>query len=147
MSPKSIYFSYCSCSVAVSCPTLQSHGLQHARLPCPSLSPSLLKFMSIDFMMPFNHLILYHSLLLLPFIFPTIRIFSNESALCIRWPNYWSFSFSITLSNEYSGLISYISLCKWHSTTKSASMQLLTKKQNSVLTGLSWHAICNIYRC
>ena len=94
-----------------------------------------------------NHLFLCHSLLLLPSIFPSIRIFSNESSLHIRWPKYWSFSFSITPSNEYSGLISYISLCKWHNTTKSASLQLLTKKQNSGLTGLSWHAIGKIHRC
>ena len=57
--------------------------------------------------MPSNHLILYHPLLLLPSIFPSIRAFSNESALCIRWPKYWSFNFSISLSNEYSGLISF----------------------------------------
>ena len=57
--------------------------------------------------MPFNHLILYCPLLLLPSIFPSIRVFSNESALCIRWPKYWSFSFNISSSNEYSGLISF----------------------------------------
>ena len=57
--------------------------------------------------MPSNHLILSHSLLLLPSIFPSIRVFSNESVLCIRWPKYWSFSFSISTSNEYSGLISF----------------------------------------
>ena len=57
--------------------------------------------------MPSNHLIFYHPLLLLPSIFPSIRVFSNESALCIRWPKYWSFSFSISLSNEHSGLISF----------------------------------------
>ena len=63
--------------------------------------------MSIESMMPSNHLILCHSLLLLPSIFPSIRVFSNESALHIRWPKYWSFSFSITPSNEHSGLISF----------------------------------------
>ena len=57
--------------------------------------------------MPSNHLVLYHPLLLLPSIFPSIRVFSNELALCIRWPKYWSFSFSISPSNEYSGLISF----------------------------------------
>ena len=57
--------------------------------------------------MPSNHLIFYHPLLLLPSILPSIRVFSNESILCIRWPKYWSFSFSISLSNEYSGLISF----------------------------------------
>ena len=70
-------------------------------------SRSLLKLMSIKSLMPFNHLILCCPLLLLPSIFPSIRIFSNESVLCIRWPKYWSFSFSISPSNEYSGLISF----------------------------------------
>ena len=70
-------------------------------------SQSLLKLMSIKSVMPSNHLILCHPLLLLPSIFPSIRGFSNESALCIRWPKYWGFSFSISPSNEYSGLISF----------------------------------------
>ena len=69
-------------------------------------SQSLFKLMSIKLVMPSNHLILRHPLLL-PSIFPSIRVFSNESVLCIRWPKYWSFSFSITPSNEYSGLISF----------------------------------------
>jgi len=69
---------------------------------------SLLKLMSIKSMMPSNQLILcHHPLLLLPSIFPSIRVFSNESVLCIRWPKYWSFSFSISPSNEYSQLISF----------------------------------------
>ena len=71
-----------------------------------TVSRSLLKLMSIELVMPSNHLILCHPLLLLPSIFPSIRVFSNELALGIRWPKYWSFSFSISLSNEYSGLIS-----------------------------------------
>ena len=66
---------------------------------------SLLKLMSMKSVMPFNHLILCHPLLLLPSVFPSIRIFSTESVLHIRWPKYWSFSFSTSLSNEYSGLI------------------------------------------
>ena len=70
-------------------------------------SRSLLKLMSIMLVMPSNLLILCHPLLLLPSIFPRIRVFSNESALRIRWPKYWSFSFSISPSNEYSGLISF----------------------------------------
>ena len=69
-------------------------------------SLSLLKLMSIELVMPSNHLILSHPLLLLPSIFPSIKVFSTESVLCIRWPKYWSFSFSISPSNEYSGLIS-----------------------------------------
>ena len=70
-------------------------------------SRSLLKLMSIESVIPSNHLILCHALLLLPSIFPSIKVFSNESALCIRWPKYWSFSFTINPSNEYSGLISF----------------------------------------
>ena len=70
-------------------------------------SQSLLKLMSIESVMPSNHLIFCHPLLFLPSIFPNIRVFSNESALHIRWPKYWSFSFSISLSNEHSGLISF----------------------------------------
>ena len=88
--------------------SLRPHGLQHARLSCPSLSSqSLLKLMSIESMMPSSHLILCRSLFLLPSIFLSIRVFSNESGLCIRWPKYWSFCFSISPSNEYSGLISF----------------------------------------
>ena len=68
---------------------------------------SLLKLISIESVMPSNHLILCRPLLLLPSIFPSIRVFSKESVLCIRWPKYWSFSFSISPSNEYSGLISF----------------------------------------
>ena len=68
---------------------------------------SLLKLTSIESVMPSNHLILCHPLLPLPSIFPSIRVFSSESVLCIRWPKYWSFSFSISPSNEYSGLISF----------------------------------------
>ena len=70
-------------------------------------SRSLHKLMSIELVMPSNHLMLCHPLLLLPSIFPNIRVFSNESALRIRWPKYWSFSFSISPSNEYSGPISF----------------------------------------
>ena len=71
-----------------------------------TVSQSLLKFISINSVMPSNHLILCHPLLLLPSVFPRIRVFSNEPVLPIRWPKYWSFSFSISPSNEYSGLIS-----------------------------------------
>ena len=75
--------------------------------PCITSSRSLLKLMSVELVMPSNHLILCHPLLLLPSIFPSIRVFSNESVLLIRWPKYWSFSFSISPSNEDSGLISF----------------------------------------
>ena len=70
-------------------------------------SQSLLKLMSIELVMPSNHLILCHPLLFLPSIFPSIRVFSNDSGLCIRWPKYWRFSFNISPSNEHSGLISF----------------------------------------
>ena len=87
---------------------LQTSGMQQAQA---SLSitkvQSLCKFMSIELVTPSNHLILCHPLLLLPSIFPSIRVFSNESALCIRWPKYWSFNFSISPSNEHSRLISF----------------------------------------
>ena len=72
-----------------------------------TISQSLLRFMSIESMVPSNHLISCHPLLLLPSIFPSIRVLSNELLLCIRWPQHWSFSFSISPSNEYSGLISF----------------------------------------
>ena len=72
-----------------------------------TISWSLLKLMSIESVIPSNYLILCHPLFLLPSIFPSIRVFSTESAFCIKWPKYWSFSFSISPSNEYSGLISF----------------------------------------
>ena len=70
-------------------------------------SRSLLKLRSVESVMPSQHLILCHPLLLLPSIFPSIRVFSNESVLCIRWPKYWSFSFNISPSNEHPGLIAF----------------------------------------
>ena len=78
-----------------------------AALQSFTISQSLLKLMSIKSVMPSNHLILCHPLLLLPAIFPSIRVFSNESALHIRWPKYWSFSLNISPSNEHPGLISF----------------------------------------
>ena len=82
--------------------------MQHARLPCPSLSPRIYsQLMSMESVLPSNHAILCCPLLLLPSIFPSIRVFSNESALRIRWTKYWSFSFIISPSNEHSGLISF----------------------------------------
>ena len=90
----------------LSCVRLFATPWTHASLTITN-SRSLLKFMSIESMMPSNHLILCHPLFPSPSIFPSIRVFSNVSVLCIRWPNYWSFSFSISPSNEYSGLISF----------------------------------------
>ena len=84
--------------------SLQPHEPQHARPPYPSPTPGI---WSIESVMPSSHLIPCHPLLLLPSIFPSIRVFSNDSALPIRWPKYWSFSFHISPSNEHPGLISF----------------------------------------
>ena len=86
--------------------SLLPHGLQHARLPVHHQLQSLLKLMFIESVIPSNHLTFCHPLLLLPSVFPSIRVFSNELAIRIRWPKYWSFIFSISPSNDYSGLIS-----------------------------------------
>ena len=95
---------------------------------------SLFKFMSIKSVIPSNHLILCHPLLLLPSIFPSIRVFSNESAVCIRWPKYWSFSFSISLFNEHSGLISFrmdwLDLLSVQGTLKSLLQHYRSKHQS-----------------
>ena len=97
---------YCCCSVAKSCLTLcDPVDCSTPGLPVHHQFQSLLKLMSIESVMPSNHLILCHPLLLLPLVFPSIRVFSNELALCIRWPKYWSFRTSP--SNEYSGLVSF----------------------------------------
>ena len=99
---------FCCCSVTKSCPTLcYPMDCNTAGFLSLTIFRSLLKLMSIESVMPSNHLVLCRPLLLLPSIFPSIRIFSNESALRIRWPKYLSFSFSIRPSSEYSGLISF----------------------------------------
>ena len=99
---------FCCCSVAQNC--VQLFATPWTAAPRASLSfiicQSLLKLISTESMMPSNHLILCHSLLLSPSIFPSFGVFSNESALCIKWPKYWNFSKSV--SNEYSGLIDWI---------------------------------------
>ena len=94
-----------SCSVVSD--SLWPHELQHARPPHPSPTPRVHSNLSIESVMPSNHLILCHPLLLLPPIPPSIRVFSNESTLHTKWPKYWSFSFSISPSNEHPGLISF----------------------------------------
>ena len=91
-----------SCSVMSD--SLQPHGLQHARLPCPSPTPGACSD-SCPSSHPSSHLILCHPLLLLPSVFPSIRVVSNQLVLCIRWPEYRSFSLSISPSNKYLGLI------------------------------------------
>ena len=98
----------CCCSVTQMCLTLCDPWTAACQTSLSfAISQSLLKLMSIQSVMPSNHLILCHPLLLLPSIFPSIRVFSSESAPHIRWPKYWSFSFSIGPSSEYSGLISF----------------------------------------
>ena len=87
--------------------SMRPRELLHARPPCPNSNRSLPKPMSIESLMPSNHLIFCRPLLLLHTIFPSIRVFSNESALHIRWPKYWSFSFNISPSNGHQGLISF----------------------------------------
>ena len=102
-------FSSVQFSHSVVSDSLQPHELQHARPPCPSPTPGVHPDSRpwLESVMPFSHFILCHPLLLLPSIFPSIRVFFNDSALCIRWPKYWRFSFNISPSNEHSGLISF----------------------------------------
>ena len=103
---RSVQFS--SVAQSVVSDSLQPHEPQHTRPPLSiTSSRSLPKLMSIKSVMPSNHRILCRPLLLLPSIFPSIRVFSNESALPIRWPKYWSYSFNISPSNEHPGLISF----------------------------------------
>ena len=88
--------------------SLEPHAMQHARPPCPSPNPGACSnSCPLSLVTLSNHLILCRQLFFLPSIFPSIRVFANESVLHIRWPKYWRFSFSISLSNEYSGLISF----------------------------------------
>ena len=103
MSLDSVQFSH-----SVVSNSLRPHRLQHTRPPCPSPTPRVhWDSTSIESVMPSSHLILCHPLLLLPSIFPSIRVFSNESTLRMRWPKYWSFSFSIVPSKEIPGLMSF----------------------------------------
>ena len=105
-----MWYIHCCCcfSVIQLCLTLcDPWTAPHQASLSITISQSLLKLMCIESLMPSNHTILCQPLLLLPSIFPSIRVFSNESAFCIRWPKYWSFSFNIRPSNEYSGMISF----------------------------------------
>jgi len=140
--------------------SLRPHGLQHARLPYPSPTPrSLLRLMSIKLVMPCNHLILCRPLLLLPSVFPSIKVFSNESVLRM-WSKYWSFSFSISPSSEYSGLISFRidwldllavqgilkSLLQHHSSKASTPCQITLKHSKRFPGGSDSKRICLQHR-
>ena len=114
-----------------------------------SVSLSLLKLMPIESVMPSNHFILCCPLLLLPSVFPSIRIFSNKLALCINWPKYWSFSFSISPSNEYSGLISFrmdwLDLLAVQGTLKSSPTPQFKSINSSVLSFLHSPTLTSIH--
>ena len=125
-------------SVTQSCLTLCNHMTEASQASLSiTNSWSLPKLRSIELVMPSNHLILYHPMHILPSIFPSIRVFSNESVLHIRWPKYWSFSFNISPSNEYSGLISFrmdwLDLLAVQWTLKSLLQQLLQSSKASIL--------------
>ena len=120
--------------------SLQPHGLQHARPPCRSPTSRVYSnSMSIESVMPSNNLTLCSTLLLLPSIFPSIRIFSNESVIHIRWPKYWSFIFNISPSNEHSGLISFridwLDLLAVQGTLKSLC------QHHSSKASILWHSV------
>ena len=112
----------------------------HQASPYFTVSQSLVKFMSIEFMMPSNHLIFCRPLLLLPSIFPSIIVFFNESALHNRGPNYWSFSFSISLSNEYSGLL-YFRIHWFDLFAVQGNFKSLLQDHTSKASIL-WHSAC-----
>ena len=116
-------------SVAQSCQTLRPHEQQHAR-GCPSLSPSACSNLCPLSQWCHPTISSCRPLLLLPSIFPSIKVFSSESALCIRWPKYWSFSFSISPSNEYSGLI-FFRIDRFHLLTVQEYLKSLLQHHNS----------------
>ena len=121
----------CCCSVAQSCLTLCSlMDCSTPGFPVLHYFPELLKLMSIESVMPFNHLILCCPLLLLPSVFPSIRVFSN--ALCIRWPTCWNFSFSISPSSEYSRLISF--MIDWFDLAVQGTLRSLHQPHSSSLS-------------
>ena len=129
-----------SCSVVSN--TLQLHGLQLLGFPVYHKLLELSKFMSIELVIPSNHLILSHPLLLLPSIFPSIRVFSNESVLCIRWPKYWNFSFCISSFNEHSGLISF-RIDRFDILTVQGTLKSLLQHYSSKASIL-WHSAFSI---
>ena len=136
-SHSSVQFSH-----SVASDSFQPHGLQHARLPCPSPSPRACSNSCPLTVMPSKHCVLCCPLLLLPSIFPGIRDFSSESALLIRWPQYWNFSFSISPSSEYSGLISF--RIDWFNLAIQGTLKSLLQHYNSkasVLRGSTFFMI------
>ena len=119
--------------------SLRPHGLQHARPPCPITNcQSLLKLLSIQSVMPSNHLILWRPLLLPSSFFPSIKVFPSESVLPIRWPQYWSFSFSISPSNEYSGLISF--MMEWFDLLAVQGTLQSLLQHHSSKASILWHS-------
>ena len=109
-----------------------------------TISWSLLRFMSIELVTVCNHLILCHPLLLLLSIFPSIRVFSNEPVLPIRWPKYWSFSFSISPSNEHSGLISF--RMDWFESSPAPQFKSINSLELSLFYGPSLTSICDCWK-
>ena len=130
-------FSPVQFSYSVMSDTLQPHGLQHDKFPCPSPTPGACS--TIESVMPSNRLILCRHFLLWPSIFPSLRVFSNESILHIRWPKYWSFTFSISLSNEYSGLISFRIDCLDLLAVQGTLMSIL--QYHSSKKSILWHSV------
>ena len=128
----------CCCSFAKSCPSLLDPMDCSRPGFCPSPSPGACSD-STESVMPSNHLTLCHPLSLLPSIFPSIRVFSSESGLHIRWPKYWSFSFSITPCNEYSGLI-FLKIDWFDLLAVQATLKSLLQHHNSKASILQWSA-------
>ena len=127
----------CCCSVTNLCLNLCNPVVAKAPLSS-TIFWSLLKFMPIESVMPSNHLILCHPLLLLPSIFPSMRIFSSESVLHIRWPKYWRFSFSLSPSSEYSGLISFT--IDWFELLAVQGTLKSLLQHHSLKASLLWHS-------
>ena len=119
----------------------------HQASPSFSICWSLLKLMSIELLMPSNHLVLCQPLLLLPSVFPSIRVFSNESPLYIMWLKYWSFGFSISPSNEYSGLISFRIDWSHHFAVKGSQTPQFEGIMSSALSFLYGPALISIHDC
>ena len=143
--------SCCCCLVTKSCLTL-CNPLGYSQVPLSStISQSLLKFTPIESVMPSNHLILCPRLFLLPAFFPRMRLFFNELTLCIRWSKYWSFSFIISPSNEYSGLISskidWFDLFAVQGTLKSLLQHQFESINSSALCLLNGPALTCIHDC